>query len=245
MTNQNISIINDLDDNFSKSKLAHQFTNGSSKEQFELIPQLINMGNTGWEILIDFLKLSNIDNIDLVQGEVFRELYQVKMPETELFIQEYFPNGLASLDSQVNINYKSLSKLLLEQNFQEADTLTRKILLELAGESALQRKWVYFTEVANFPVMDLNTINTLWWLYSGGKFGFSVQRKLWLSAGKDFNTLWRKIGWKKGNHWTRYPKEFIWNLSAPNGHLPLLNQLRGARVADSIFSHSVWSEKNW
>ena len=41
MTNQNISIINDLDDNFSKSKLAHQFTNGSSKEQFELIPHLL------------------------------------------------------------------------------------------------------------------------------------------------------------------------------------------------------------
>ena len=73
---------------------------------------------------------------------------------------------------------------------------------------------LYVTEVANFPVIDLHTINTLWWLYSGGKFGFSVQRKLWLSVGKDFNTLWPKIGWKKDNHWTQYPKEFTWNLNA-------------------------------
>jgi hypothetical protein len=27
------------------------------------------------------------------------------------------------------------------------------------------------------------------------------------------------------------------------GHLPLLNQLRGVRVAASLFSHPVWSEK--
>ncbi|BDA39947.1 GUN4 domain-containing protein [Candidatus Atelocyanobacterium thalassae] len=245
MTNENISTINNLDNNFSSSKLAHQFINGTSKEQFKLIPQLTSMGNSGWEILIDFLKLSDVNSLDLIQGEIYRELYKAKTPETELFIKNYFPNGLVSLDSQANIDYKLLSKSLLEENFQEADTLTRHILWELAGEGALERKWVYFTEVANFPVIDLHTINTLWWLYSGGKFGFSVQRKLWLSVGKDFNTLWRKIGWKKDNHWTQYPKEFTWNLNAPIGHLPLLNQLRGVRVANSIFLHPVWSEKNW
>ncbi len=245
MTNKKISTINDLENKFPNPTLAHQFVNGTSKEQFKLIPQLIGMGNTGWEVLIDFLKLSDINNLNLIQGEIYRELYKVNMPETELFIQNYFPNGLAPLDSQANVDYRPLSQLLLEQNFQKADTLTRHILWELAGEGALQRKWIYFTEVANFPVMDLHTINNLWWLYSSGKFGFSVQRKLWLSSGKDFNALWRKIGWKKDNHWTYYPKEFTWNLNAPIGHLPLLNQLRGVRVANSIFLHPVWTEKNW
>jgi hypothetical protein len=63
--------------------------------------------------------------------------------------------------------------------------------------------------------------------------------------GRDFVKLWPKIGWKDGNSWTKYPRGFIWDLNAPVGHLPLLNQLRGVRVADSIFSHPVWSERGW
>ncbi|PLZ94121.1 hypothetical protein CI594_16205, partial [Fischerella thermalis CCMEE 5196] len=44
----------------------------------------------------------------------------------------------------------------------------------------------------------------------------------------------------KGNNWTRYPQEFTWDLSAPKGHLPLSNQLRGVRVIASIFAHPAW-----
>ncbi|MEO0844695.1 MAG: GUN4 domain-containing protein, partial [Cyanobacteria bacterium J06643_5] len=57
-----------------------------------------------------------------------------------------------------------------------------------------------------------------------------------------FSNLWVKIGWKNGNNWTRYPKEFIWSLDAPRGHLPLSNQLRGVRTISSLLSHSVWEE---
>ena len=131
---------------------------------------------------------------------------------------------------------------MVKQQFQDADTLTRRLLCELAGEDAVQRKWLYFTEVEQFPTTDLQTINNLWQLHSEGKFGFSVQRKLWLSVGKDFNKLWPKIGWKNDNNWTQYPNQFTWDLTAPVGHLPLLNQLRGVRVTASLFSHGAWSQ---
>ena len=125
------------------------------------------------------------------------------------------------------------------------DTVTLQKLCELAGEASVKRKWVYFTEVEQFSATDLHTINSLWWVYSQGRFGFSVQRKLWLSVGKNFTKLCPKIGWNKDKNWTFYPNEFIWDLSAPVGHLPLLNQLRGLRVAASLFTHPVWSENNW
>lgn len=145
------------------------------------------------------------------------------------------------LKSERNIDYTPLETLLKAQDFQAADRMTLEKLCELAGVEAIQRKWLYFTEVENFPVTDLQTIDRLWWNYSEGKFGFSVQREIWLSLGKNWEKLWPKIGWKTGNNWTRYPNEFTWDLSAPKGHLPLSNQLRGVRVMASLLSHPAWT----
>jgi hypothetical protein len=242
MTNQQAATIDNTDNNL--SQLTNQFINGSQKEQLQLIPQLLSIGENGWEILMKFLASSDSNKIDIVRGKVYNELYQLKEPKIEEFIQTHFPNGIIPLNSERNIDYSSLNQLLLEQKFEDADTLTRHLMCELAGEGALQRKWVYFTEVEQFPATDLQTINALWLLHSEGKFGFSVQRKLWLSLGKDFTKLWPKIGWKEDNNWTQFPNQFIWDLSAPVGHLPLLNQLRGVRVAASLFSHPVWTQDN-
>ena len=145
------------------------------------------------------------------------------------------------LKSERNIDYSPLEELLKAQDFQAADQITLEKLCELAGVEATQRKWLYFTEVENFPVTDLQTINQLWLNYSEGKFGFSVQREIWLTLGKNWEKLWPKIGWKAGNNWTRYPNEFTWDLSAPKGHLPLSNQLRGVRVMASLLSHPAWT----
>lgn len=242
MTDQQTATIDNTDENL--SQLRDQFINGKQKDQLQLIPQLMNMGEGGWQVLMQFLQASDADSVDLVRGKIYGSLYQVNKSITEEFIQTHFPNGIIPLNSQRNIDYRPLNQLLVEQKFQDADTLTRHLLCELAGEGAVQRKWVYFTEVEQFPVTDLQTINDLWLLHSEGKFGFSVQRKLWLSVGQDFTKLWPKIGWKKDNNWTQYPNQFTWELSAPVGHLPLLNQLRGVRVTASLFSHPAWSQED-
>ncbi len=146
------------------------------------------------------------------------------------------------LMSDAGIDYTPLQTLLAEQNFQAADQVTLQKLCELAGPAAIQRKWLYFTEVEQFPVSDLQTINNLWLNYSEGKFGYSVQREIWLGVGKNWDKFWAKIGWKTGNNWTRYPQEFTWNLTAPKGHLPLSNQLRGVRVIASLLAHPAWTQ---
>lgn len=148
--------------------------------------------------------------------------------------------GIVPLNSERNIDYTPLEQLLAQQEFQAADRMTLELLCQLAGETAMQRKWLYFTEVESFPITDLQAIDNLWLKYSEGKFGFSVQRQIWLSSGKNWEKFWPQIGWKKGNNWTRYPHEFTWNLSAPRGHLPLSNQLRGVRVMASLLTHPAW-----
>lgn len=223
------------------SELNSKFQSESEKNQLQLIPELVNIGESGLEVLMEFLQIDRPQPVNLVVGKAYQVLYQANTPRTQEFLQTYFPYGVVPLLSERNIDYYPLQKLLLEQDFQAADLVTIQKLCELAGEAAINRKWLYFTEVDNFPATDLRTLDLLWLIHSEGKFGFSVQRQMWLSLGKDFTKLWQKIGWRKDNNWTRYPQEFIWDLSAPKGHLPLSNQLRGVRVIASIFTHPAWS----
>ena len=220
--------------------LISQLKSESAKNQLKLIRMLVEIGDPGYQALIEWMSSCQDNSANVAMGKAYQALYQVNTPEIKEFLQTNFPQGLVPLASDKDIDYTSLQQLLAQQDFQQADVVTIQKLCELAGTSAMERKWLYFTEVDSFPVTDLQTIDKLWQVYSEGKFGFSVQRKIWISVGKDFTKLWSKIKWKDGNNWTRYPNEFIWDLSAPRGHLPLSNQLRGVRVIAAIFNHPAW-----
>jgi hypothetical protein len=224
------------------STLSQQLETATDKDRLQILDQLIDAQGVGVEVSIEFLRSRQGNPSDLVMAKAYQILYQSDSNTAKNFLQTYYPRGIVSLDSDRQIDYSSLQQALAQQKFQEADTITRQKLCELAGEDAIKRKWVYFTEVEQFPVTDLSTLNQLWFLHSQGKFGFSIQREIWLSLDKDFTKLWTKIGWKNEITWTRYPNEFIWNLDAPKGHLPLSNQLRGVREIAAIFAHAAWSK---
>jgi hypothetical protein len=225
------------------AELTRQLQSSSEKKQLQVIPELVSTGAAGLEVLMEFLKEQS-NPANLTAGVAYQALYDADTPSTREFLQNHFPIGVVPLRSQGGIDYTTLQQLLVKQDFLAADRLTLEKLCELAGPTALQRKWLYFSEVDNFPIADLQTINTLWLIHSQGKFGFSVQRELWLSLSKNWEKLWPKIGWKTGNNWTRYPNEFTWDLTAPKGHLPLSNQLRGVRVIASLLSHPAWTTKS-
>jgi hypothetical protein len=222
--------------------LRSQFWSGSEKTQLQLIPELEDFGDDGLEVLMEFLLERQSVTVRWIDGKIYLTLYQANSAKTIAFLQQNFPTGIVPLHSERNIDYLPLQQLLAQQEFLLADHLTIEKLCELAGTSAVQRKWLYFSDVENFPITDLQTIDALWFVHSEGKFGFSVQRQLWLDLGKKWETLWEKIGWKTENRWTRYPHEFTWDLTAPKGHLPLSNQLRGVRVISSLLSHPAWNK---
>lgn len=222
--------------------LGSQLTTASEKTQLQMLQRLADSNEeASLQVLMQFLSERLTAPPTLAAAKAYQILYQSKSPKAAEFLKTYLPNGIVPLQSQRGIDYKPLQQLLAAQNFLEADRMTLQKLCEIVGLEAVRRKWLYFTEVDSIPITDLQTIDTLWVIHSEGKFGFSVQREIWLSLGKNWDKLWLKIGWKKAKNWPRYPQEFIWDLTAPRGHLPLSNQLRGVRVMERLLLHPALS----
>ena len=222
--------------NLTIEELIDQFSSGSSRKRKGLITTLEKrveeISNLGPKALFPFD--SNGD--DWGAGWILQ------------LVKEHFPQSLSSLSSSssnswfntpssVGIDYDPLQKYLLEQSFEEADRFTSSTLRKLAGDGAEHRGYVYFSEVKAIPDLDLITIDRLWTAFSQGKFGFSRQASLLKALNGSYEMLWPRIGWKKDGVWTRYPGSFDWSIDAPEGHMPLINQLRGVRLIDALFNH--------
>jgi GUN4-like len=115
-------------------------------------------------------------------------------------------------------------------------------MCQLAGEEAEAREWVYFSEVKDIPAADLITIDSLWKSYSKGRFGFSVQRGIWLAEKRKWGALFKRIGWTMGENkaYRKFPNEFLWQADAPKGHLPLTNCLRGTQLFSALLEHPAF-----
>ncbi|QUY40663.1 GUN4 domain-containing protein [Acaryochloris marina] len=223
------------------AELESQLNTGSEKIQLQVMPDILAQGEAGYAILQNFLLSRQQDTSTFIDGRCYELLLGTEVPAVQNFLQEHFDAGVVPLRSEQNIDYLPLQRSLAKQSFQDADNLTLSKLCELSGPAATKRKWIYFTEVEQYPIPDLQTINQLWLVHSEGKFGYSVQRQLWLSVGRNWDVLWPKINWRSGRNWTRWPDEFTWDLSAPKGHLPLSNQLRGVQVINALLSHPAWT----
>nr|WDB00555.1 hypothetical protein CVCH_041 [Cavernulicola chilensis] len=162
--------------------------------------------------------------------------------ELQKALKKFFPKEFVTSLTSNSYDYSVLESSLCQGNFFEADQLTQSLLCKLAGEKSQKRQWLYFTEVKQIKPEKLKDINLLWDLYSQGKFGIAIQRKLWFSLNKNWYEFWKEIGWINNLNWLRYPSEFTWGLEAPRGHLPLFNQLRGVQVLEALFLHAAWEE---
>lgn len=150
-----------------------------------------------------------------------------------------------ALESECDFDHGPLAAALRGDDLLEADRITREALIKLAGEGAVLRNFVYFTEVKNLPYKDIATIDALWRAYTHDKQGYSIQSKILRSprVAGDLTTLYKRIGWtnKDGTlrRWTADDgNEFIYsNEEAPTGHLPLTNTLRGTRLLTELMAH--------
>jgi len=153
------------------------------------------------------------------------------------------------LESTVGFDFVPLLTALQAGEFREADQITRDALISIAGENAMKRGYVYFTDVPKLPVEDMSTIERLWQTYSEGKFGYSVQRAVFQSkkVTGNFENFFERIGWKNTEgsllRWLPEAKgdEFIYDLeAAPKGHLPLTSALRGTQLLQGLLTHEAW-----
>ncbi|MCO5547406.1 hypothetical protein L7F22_000854 [Adiantum nelumboides] len=154
-----------------------------------------------------------------------------------------------ALESDLGISYEKLQQLLADGEWELADEETRRLIIVLAGENAVKRKYVFFSEVKFMPKADLQTIDQLWRTYSLNKFGYSVQRKIMKRVEGDCTAFFKKVRWMKPLNsdslqytYCSFPTEFMWELapSTPEGHLPLTNALRGTQLLKSLLDHPAF-----
>ncbi len=113
-----------------------------------------------------------------------------------------------------NMDYRKLRDYLAQGKWKEADEETRRVMLAVAKRE--NEGWLDVEDIDNFPCEDLRTIDQLWVKYSDGKFGFSVQKRIYQGFGgtREYNEeIWEKfgdkVGWRKGEK-ERVESRGIW-----------------------------------
>nr|YP_009396523.1 hypothetical protein [Vertebrata australis]ARW65709.1 hypothetical protein [Vertebrata australis] len=200
----------------------------------------------GKEIILSTIIERNkkiVDHTSIMDGFIYQKILESKDSKfiEKLLIQ--LPNGIIKTGKSAKIDYQPLQKLLINKNFQEADKLTQNYLCKLVEiKTKNSKNWLYFTDIQFIPKTELFQIDLLWKIYSQGKFGFSVQKEIWIKYNKQWDKLWEKIKWLKIENgiMKRYPQEFTWTTEAPEGHLPLFNQLRGTQTLVYLFNSIDW-----
>ncbi|NJN90297.1 MAG: GUN4 domain-containing protein [Leptolyngbyaceae cyanobacterium SL_5_14] len=135
------------------------------------------------------------------------------------------PTATDTLSSEKGIDYTKLRDLLKAQRWQEADRETYEVMIRAVGKKS--GDWFTSNELLNFPCTDLKTIDSLWVKYSNGRFGFSVQKKIYLECGgipdgqyhrEAFGKFGDRVGWRKNKEWVF---DVTFRTSSPQGHLPI------------------------
>lgn len=129
--------------------------------------------------------------------------------------------------SSTAVDYSRLEGFLKAGEWDAADRETVNLMLKAADRE--KEGWLDHTNIQNFPCDVLRKIDHLWVDNSGGKFGFSVQKKIYVEScggkldGQYDEEAWLcfgdRVGWRVKQEWISY-FDVISNTQAPKGHLP-------------------------
>jgi uncharacterized caspase-like protein len=161
------------------------------------------------------------------------------------------------LRSERGVDYTKLRDLLASGQWKEADQETLAVMLKAANRE--QEGYLQIESIEKFPCTDLLTIDQLWVKYSNGRFGFSVQKRIWESVGgkpgesdyEIYKKFGDRVGWLKwenkwlglkfSEQWQSYD-DIICDLNAPLGifqqHLPAVFARERMRGGGGLFSRA-------
>jgi hypothetical protein len=224
--------------NVTPEGLLERFQGAAARQRRSLLKQAEELR----PLIPDHLAALDATGDDWAAGALIQLLLAGNAGEGQEFLDRH-PDGWLATPSAAAIDYTPLQYHLALMEYEAADRLTSTVLRELAGPDAVRRGYVYYSEVAPMPGPDLDTLDRLWVCYSRGRFGFSVQGRLLRACNGRWEQLWPRLAWKDGGQWTRYPGSFQWSIDAPEGHMPLVNQLRGVRLMDALLNHPALQQR--
>ncbi len=138
----------------------------------------------------------------------------------------------------LRIDYEQMLMSLLEAGkWKDADRVTGMLMLKISCRE--QDRYLNSDDINRFPQQDIRSINELWLKYSNGRFGFSVQRQIWLKLNRDWITVGNRLGWRVNNRWKEY-SELDFSINAPEGAFPTFWGGEGRKM---IFGYSgAWED---
>ena len=172
------------------------------------------------------LKAEDVANIEKPLRDQAEKEYQAKLREEEEKLKVEQQAQQKKLISAVGYDYTKLENYLKNGQWKEADQETTKIMLEIGDKD--NKKYLTIDDIKKFPVEDLRTIDQLWLKYSDNKFGFSVQKQIWLDCGGKLDDSYQwdiykklsdRVGWRRDGEWASYDN-LDFSTNAPQGHLP-------------------------
>ncbi|MBE9049148.1 GUN4 domain-containing protein [Nostocales cyanobacterium LEGE 11386] len=191
-------------------------------------------------------------------------------PEKTLFTNDSFQEKVEDipddLSSAVGADYTQLRDLLQAGRWLEADKETTKFMLQVAARE--EQGHLDLQSLENFSCTDLTTIDTLWVKYSGGRFGFSIQQRIWQSVKSNSAAdpvlaliignekvaavetcidFANRVGWRLKDAWLDY-SNLMWDEDAPMGLLPycgFLEQVWRVKVLGVWEWHSAIATASW
>ena len=142
--------------------------------------------------------------------------------------------------------YSSLESYLKLHKWKEADDETYRLMINAVGKR--YGRW-FDSDMRNFPREPLKIIDALWLEHSKNRFGFSIQKKMYIDCGgiadgQYYAEAWHKLcranGWQQNGK----PVEATFDIAAPRGHLPLgggRRNWRRWRIAGDLYLFSLLS----
>jgi hypothetical protein len=124
--------------------------------------------------------------------------------------------------------YQTLQQYLAIGNWFEADKETIRVIQDIASQPDLEE--LSPDDIRKFPCNELRVIDQLWFNSSNGRFGFSVQLRIYQELGGTLDTTIEKnqplveqwgdrLGWRENGRWRRCD-ELDYSLNAPVGGHP-------------------------
>jgi hypothetical protein len=142
-------------------------------------------------------------------------------------------------------HYQTLVNYLASGSWREADKETDKLMLKAVGPEAEKRGYLELEEIRNFPCPDLQLFDRLWVKFSGGKFGLSVQKQIYVECGNPLDgeyheKTWKnfadRVGWRKRGSYLNYNDLKANPYFSPTGEFPFLCGWRLAVILAVLFS---------
>ena len=177
--------------------------------------------------------LQALNPVSVSPNQISANQVMPKQTVSEIMLKQVANEGMPKQQTNevqlvyaVGMDYRKLRDLLAAGKWKEADKETARVMIKMAGRE--QQGCLNDSSIIDkFPCEDLRTIDQLWVKYSNGRFGFSVQKRIYQSLGgsreydiKIWEAFGERIGWRNKNEWLYY-NNVTFSEKAPEAHLPV------------------------